>query len=100
MYPFIIFQYFHFYFFLKRKNQFVNKYKIKEAVRNINNELEQAEKYIDKLEWDLETSQKLNRDYEQRIMELEQEIDYLRAQVQDLMLAIFILNGASVAPFV
>ena len=49
-----------------------------------NYELEQAEKYIDKLEWDLETSQKLNRDYEQRIMELEQEIDYLRAQVQDL----------------
>lgn len=49
-----------------------------------NYELEQAEKYIDKLEWDLETSQKLNRDYEQRIMELEQEIDYLRAQIQDL----------------
>ena len=50
-----------------------------------NYELEQAEKYIDKLEWDLETSQKLNRDYEQRIIELEQEIDYLRAQVQDLI---------------
>ena len=49
-----------------------------------NYELEQAEKYIDKLEWGLETSQKLNRDYEQRIMELEQEIDYLRAQIQDL----------------
>lgn len=49
-----------------------------------NYELEQAEKYIDKLEWDLETSQKLNRDYEQRIMELEQEIDYLHAQIQDL----------------
>ena len=49
-----------------------------------NYELEQAEKYIDKLEWDLETAQKLNRDYEQRIMELEQEIDYLRVQIQDL----------------
>lgn len=49
-----------------------------------NYELEQAEKYIDKLEGNLETAQKLNRDYEQRIMELEQEVDYLRAQVQDL----------------
>lgn len=49
-----------------------------------NYELEQAEKYIDKLEWDLETAQKLNRNYEQKIMELEQEIGYLRAQIQDL----------------
>lgn len=49
-----------------------------------NFELEQAEKYIDKLEYDLEISQNLNRNYEQRIMELEQEVDYLRAQVQDL----------------
>ena len=29
-----------------------------------NFELEQAEKYIDKLEWDLETEQNLNRIYE------------------------------------
>lgn len=49
-----------------------------------NYELEQAEKYIDKLEYDLETAQKLNHNYEQRIKELEQEVDYLRAQVQDL----------------
>jgi len=49
-----------------------------------NYELEQAEKYIEKLEWDLETAQNLNRNYEQRLMELEQEVDYLRTQIQDL----------------
>ena len=49
-----------------------------------NYELEQADRYIDRLEGDLEAAQTLNRYYEQQIMELEQEIDYLRAQVQDL----------------
>ena len=42
-----------------KKNQFVNKYKIKEAVRNINNELEQAEKEFENLfkeekKWDID----------------------------------------------
>ena len=53
-----------------------------------NFELEQAEKYIDKLEWDLETAQNLNRIYEERIMKLEQETAYLNGEIEDLMYCI------------
>ena len=46
--------------------------------------MDRAEVYIDKLEDDLEVAQTLNRQYVQQIMSLEQEIDNLRAQIQNL----------------